>query len=64
MWSFEQLIPDALVTPRFGPAVATASPGKPATLQLTGKFQVGQAQINWQQYGHVIAIWDFTVEID
>ena len=47
-----------------GPAAATASPGQPATLSLSGTFKAGDAQINWQQDGHVLAIWDFTVEND
>jgi Flp pilus assembly protein TadG len=47
-----------------GPASLTASPGHPATLKVTGTFHTGGAQINWQQAGHVLAIWDFTVEND
>jgi hypothetical protein len=47
-----------------GPATVTATPGHPAALRVTGTFQAGGAQINWQQSGHVIAIWDFTVEND
>lgn len=51
------------LTPK-GPATVSASPGHPATLTVTGSFQSGDAQINWQQAGHVIAIWDFTIEND
>lgn len=47
-----------------GPAAVVASPGHPATLRLSGTFHDGDAQINWRQAGHVIAIWDFTIEID
>ncbi|WP_157440689.1 hypothetical protein [Actinokineospora inagensis] len=47
-----------------GAGDVTASPGHPATLKLTGRFQTGHAQINWRQAGHVLAIWDFTVEND
>lgn len=35
-----------------------------ATLRVAGTFQQGGAQINWQQGGHVLAIWDFTIETD
>jgi hypothetical protein len=47
-----------------GPPTVSARPGHPATLRLSGTFHAGSAQINWQQDGHVIAMWDFTVEID
>jgi hypothetical protein len=47
-----------------GPASATATPGHPATVRLSGTFSQGDAQINWQQAGHVLAIWDFTIESD
>jgi hypothetical protein len=51
------------LTPQ-GPATVTATPGHPATVRITGTFQQGGAQINWGQDGHVLAIWDFTVEND
>ena len=47
-----------------GSATATATPGHPATVQLSGTFHQGDAQINWRQGGHVLAIWDFTIETD
>jgi hypothetical protein len=47
-----------------GPARVSATPGHPATLRLSGTFHTGDAQINWQQDGHVLAMWDFTIEID
>lgn len=47
-----------------GPATVSATPGHPGTLRVTGTFHQGGAQINWQQNGHVIAIWDFTIETD
>jgi hypothetical protein len=47
-----------------GPATVTATPGHPATLKVGGTFQQGGAQLNWQQDGHVLAIWDFTIETD
>ena len=47
-----------------GPATVTATPGHPATLHLSGTFHQGDAQINWRQTGHVLAIWDFTIETD
>lgn len=47
-----------------GPATASATPGHPASLRLSGTFHQGDAQINWQQDGHVLAIWDFTIETD
>jgi len=47
-----------------GPATVTATPGHPGTLRVAGTFQQGGAQINWQQNGHVLAIWDFTIETD
>ncbi|HYS38538.1 MAG TPA: hypothetical protein VEO01_23210 [Pseudonocardiaceae bacterium] len=39
-------------------------PGDPGTLRVAGTFHQGGAQINWQQNGHVLAIWDFTIETD
>jgi hypothetical protein len=47
-----------------GPGQVTASPGHPATLTLSGHFHLGGAQINWRHDNHVLAIWDFTIEID
>lgn len=47
-----------------GPAEVVASKGHPATLKLAGTFADGSAQINWQQQGHLLAMWDFTIEID
>ncbi|WIV59251.1 hypothetical protein [Amycolatopsis nalaikhensis] len=47
-----------------GKDTVTATPGHPGTLTLTGTFHSGGAQINWQQNGHVLAMWDFAVEID
>jgi hypothetical protein len=47
-----------------GPATVTATPGHPGTLRVAGTFHQGGAQINWQQDGHVLAIWDFTIETD
>lgn len=47
-----------------GPAAVSVSPGHPATLRVSGTFHQGDAQINWQQGGHVLAIWDFTIETD
>jgi hypothetical protein len=47
-----------------GPATVTAAPGRPASLQLSGTFHQGDAQINWTQDGHTLAIWDFTIETD
>jgi hypothetical protein len=47
-----------------GPATVSVGSGQTATVTVTGSFQSGGAQINWQQDGHVIAIWDFTVEND
>lgn len=47
-----------------GPAEVTASPGHPATMTLGGVFPDGNARFDWRQDGHVLAIWDFTVEVD
>ncbi|HWE89860.1 MAG TPA: hypothetical protein VG317_10410 [Pseudonocardiaceae bacterium] len=47
-----------------GAASVFATPGHPATLRLSGTFHTGEAQINWRQDGHVIAMWDFTIETD
>ncbi len=47
-----------------GPATVSATPGHPGTLRLSGTFRQGDAQLNWQQDGHVLAIWDFTIETD
>lgn len=54
---------DVALTP-VGPAEVSASPGHPATLRVRGTFAQGGAQVNWRQSGHVIAIWDFTIEAD
>jgi hypothetical protein len=47
-----------------GPATVTASQGQPVTLKLTGTFDAGSAQITWRDHDKVIAVWDFTVELD
>jgi hypothetical protein len=47
-----------------GPTAVDATPAHPAKLTVTGTFHSGGAQINWQQNGHALAMWDFTVEID
>lgn len=47
-----------------GRATVTASASQSATITLSGSFKAGDAQINWQQDGHVLAIWDFTIEND
>lgn len=54
----------AITLTPIGPASVSATPGRPATLRLSGTFHDGDAQLNWQQDGHVLAIWDFTIEID
>lgn len=47
-----------------GPATATATPGKPGSVRMTGTFQAGAAQVTWRFNGTVLAIWDFNVELD
>jgi hypothetical protein len=47
-----------------GPSSAVVGAGDSAKLTLTGVFTAGAAQITWRRGGHVIAIWDFTVELD
>lgn len=47
-----------------GPTTVTATSGHPGSLQLTATFRPGSAQITWQSAGKVIAIWDFTIEVD
>jgi hypothetical protein len=42
----------------------TATPGHPATVTLHGTFRAGAAELTWRQGGKVIAIWDFTIELD
>lgn len=43
---------------------ATAAPGAPATLRLTGTFTAGDATITWSTAGQPLATWDFQVELD
>ena len=47
-----------------GPAGVTARAGRPASLALRGTYGSGAAQITWRHGGAVIAIWDFTIELD
>lgn len=54
---------DIPLTP-VGPATVTAAAGQPAILRVSGLFHDGQAQINWQQGGHVVGMWDFSIEND
>ncbi|MHC5795386.1 hypothetical protein ACVXZ4_04435 [Lacisediminihabitans sp. FW035] len=47
-----------------GSASATAAPGAPAVLVVSGTFTSGAAQVTWQPSGHPIALWDFNIELD
>jgi hypothetical protein len=46
------------------PASVTAAPGHPATVTLRGTFRAGAAELTWRHDGKVIAVWDFTIELD
>jgi hypothetical protein len=41
-----------------------ATPGRPADLLVRGTFQEGSAQLTLRQAGRVVAVWDFSVELD
>ena len=47
-----------------GPAAVTVATGTSGSLQVDGHFSDGSAQVTWTHDGHVIALWDFTIEID
>lgn len=47
-----------------GPTAATARAGHPVALRVGTVFSVGAAQVTWRRGGHVIAVWDFNVELD
>ena len=47
-----------------GPALATSRPGRPGELVLRGTYHSGAAQVTWRYRGQVVAIWDFTIELD
>lgn len=47
-----------------GPDQATVNAGGTATLVVRGTFQEGAAQIAMQQDGHLVAMWDFNIELD
>lgn len=42
----------------------TATPGHPATLQLSSRFATGHTTLTWQPLGSPLITWDFVVEID
>lgn len=47
-----------------GPAQASAKAGGTADLVVRGTFSSGAAQITLREDGHVVAVWDFNVELD
>ncbi|MEZ0111410.1 hypothetical protein ABH920_005425 [Catenulispora sp. EB89] len=47
-----------------GPAQASATAGGTADLVVRGTFASGAAQITLREDGHVVAVWDFTIELD
>jgi hypothetical protein len=55
---------NVLALTALGPTTATAAPGRPASLRLSGTFQSGAAQITWRHDMKVVAVWDFNVELD
>lgn len=55
---------NALALTALGPATATAAPGHPASLRLSGTFHSGAAQITWRHDEKVVAVWDFNIELD
>jgi len=42
----------------------TATPGHPATVQLSSRFATGHTTLTWQPQGKPLITWDFVVEID
>jgi hypothetical protein len=54
---------DIALTP-VGPAQATATGGASADLVMRGTFTSGAAQITLREDGHVVAVWDFNIELD
>lgn len=38
--------------------------GQRGKLQVAGTFTSGAAQVTWRHAGHVVALWDFTIELD
>jgi len=42
----------------------TATPGHPATVQLSSRFATGHTTLTWQPQGAPLITWDFVVEID
>lgn len=54
---------DITLTPT-GPAQGTATNGATTVVSVSGTFQAGAAQITWRHEGHVIAVWDFNIELD
>ncbi|MEY9854950.1 hypothetical protein ABH935_000549 [Catenulispora sp. GAS73] len=47
-----------------GPAQASATAGGTADLVVRGTFSSGAAQVTLREDGHVVAVWDFTIELD
>lgn len=47
-----------------GPAAVHLRAGQSAQIEVSGRFTSGSAQVTWRHAGHVVALWDFTVELD
>ncbi|MEY9928138.1 hypothetical protein ABH926_002772 [Catenulispora sp. GP43] len=54
---------DIVLSP-VGPAQAAATGGGTADLVVRGTFASGAAQITLREDGHVVAVWDFNIELD
>lgn len=54
---------DIALTP-VGPAQAAAGGGGTEDLVVRGTFASGAAQITLREDGHVVAVWDFNIELD
>ncbi|MEO3935528.1 hypothetical protein V3N99_02105 [Dermatophilaceae bacterium Soc4.6] len=47
-----------------GPASRRVAAGSTGQLEVSGVFRSGSAQLTWAPGGHVMAVWDFTIELD
>lgn len=47
-----------------GPARIDASPRSARILRLAERFASGSAALSWRHTGRVLAVWDFTIELD
>ncbi len=47
-----------------GASTVTATAAHPAKVRIKGRYVSGAAQVTWRYHGHVMAIWDFNIELD